>query len=136
MLIDLKIVLGGVLLGFAAGMLLLVRGKILGCSGILFHSWDLKTYKPNKDNLLFLGGLFLSGIIFNYTQDVPNPTAIFKANYWLIFFGGVLVGGGTFLGSGCTSGHGLCGLSLLRKRSMVAVGIFFSVGIITAWLVH
>ncbi|MGL5742719.1 MAG: YeeE/YedE family protein [Legionella sp.] len=50
--------------------------------------------------------------------------------------GGALVGAGTYLGNGCTSGHGLCGISLLRKRSIAAVSIFFPVAIITSWLVH
>ncbi|KTD10951.1 transmembrane protein [Legionella gratiana] len=136
MIIELKVILGGILLGLAAGGMLLIQGKILGCSGILFRSWDFTTYRPNRDNLLFLAGLFLAGLLFNLTQDVPNPTAVFKTNYGLMFLGGVFVGGGTFLGSGCTSGHGLCGLSLLRKRSMIAVGVFFPIAIITAWLVH
>lgn len=136
MIIETHVVLGGVLLGLAAGIMLLVRGQILGCSGILFRSWDFVSYKLNIDNILFIIGLFISGLIFNFTEVIPNPTAIFKSNYWLLFIGGLLVGGGTYLGSGCTSGHGLCGVSLLRKRSLIAVGIFFPVGIITAWLVH
>ncbi|WP_454780545.1 YeeE/YedE family protein [Legionella sp. WA2022007384] len=136
MIIEINVILGGILLGVAAGIMLLVRGRILGCSGILFNSWNFATYTPNLDNLLFIMGLFLSGLLFNLLQTVPDPLAIFKTNYWFIFFGGVLVGGGTYLGNGCTSGHGLCGLSLLRKRSIIAVAIFFPVAIITSWLVH
>lgn len=136
MIIETNVVLGGILLGLATGIMLLVRGQILGCSGILFRAWDFTTYRLNVNNMLFILGLLLSGIIFNFTQTVPNPIGIFKTNHWLLFIGGVLVGGGTYLGGGCTSGHGLCGLSLLRKRSITAVGIFFPVAIITAWLVH
>jgi uncharacterized membrane protein YedE/YeeE len=136
MIIEMQVVFGGVLLGFAAGLMFLVRGKILGCSGILFRTWDLTTQKLNTENLLFLAGLFLTGLIFNYIQNVPNPTALFKMNHWLMVLGGILVGSGTFLSNGCTSGHGLCGLSLWRKRSIIAVCIFFPVAIVTSLLVH
>ncbi|WP_133137605.1 YeeE/YedE family protein [Legionella rowbothamii] len=136
MKMEINVVLGGILLGVAAGIMLLVRGKILGCSGILFRSWDLTASRPNIDNILFIMGLFLSGLLFNFIQVVPNPVIIFKTNSWLLFFGGILVGGGAYLANGCTSGHGLCGVSLLRKRSITAVSIFFPVAIITAWLIH
>ena len=135
-IIEVHVVLGGVLLGLAAAIMLLVRGKILGCSGILFRAWNFATYRPNTENILFILGLFLSGVIFNFVQVVPNPITIFKMSHWLLFLGGILVGGGTYLGNGCTSGHGLCGVSLLRKRSITAVSIFFPVAIITAWLTH
>lgn len=136
MIIEVHVVLGGILLGVAAAIMLLVRGKILGCSGILFRVWDFATYRPNIENILFILGLFLSGVIFNFVQVVPNPITIFKTSHWLLFLGGILIGGGTYLGNGCTSGHGLCGVSLLRKRSITAVSIFFPVAIITAWLIH
>ncbi|MCC5013835.1 YeeE/YedE family protein [Legionella sp. 31fI33] len=136
MIVEMHVVLGGVLLGLAAGMMLLIQGKILGCSGILFRSLDFATYRPHIDNSLFILGLFLSGVLFNFIQVVPNPTTLFKTTPWILILGGILVGGGTYLGNGCTSGHGLCGISLLRKRSIVAVSIFFPVAIITAWLTH
>ncbi|KTC83850.1 YeeE/YedE family protein [Legionella cincinnatiensis] len=136
MIIEMKVILGGIFLGSAAGMMLLIQGRILGCSGILFGAWDFTAHRPNRDKFLFLAGLFLAGLLFNLTGNVVDPTAIFKTSYWFMFLGGIFVGGGTFLGRGCTSGHGLCGLSLLRKRSMIAVGIFFPVAIITAWLIH
>lgn len=136
MIIEIHVVLGGILLGVAAGIMLLVRGRILGCSGILFRSWDFTTYRPNIDNISFIVGLFLSGALFNFLQTVPNPAAVFKTNYELLILGGILVGGGTYLGNGCTSGHGLCGISLLRKRSIIAVSIFFPIAIITSWLTH
>ncbi|KTD39203.1 transmembrane protein [Legionella nautarum] len=136
MIIEVQVVLGGILLGVAAAIMLLVRGKILGCSGLLFRVWDFATNRPNTENIFFILGLFLSGVIFNFVQVVPNPITIFKTSHWLLFLGGILVGGGTYLGNGCTSGHGLCGVSLLRKRSITAVSIFFPVAIITAWLIH
>ncbi|MCE0723020.1 MULTISPECIES: YeeE/YedE family protein [Legionella] len=136
MIIEKQVILGGILLGIAAGIMLLVRGRVLGCSGILFRAWNFETYRPNIDNISFIAGLFLSGVLFNFLQTVPNPIAVFKTNHELLMLGGILVGGGTYLGNGCTSGHGLCGISLLRKRSLVAVSIFFPVAIITSWLIH
>ncbi|KTD56016.1 transmembrane protein [Legionella sainthelensi] len=58
MIIEMKVIFGGILLGLAAGMMLLLQGKILGCSGILFGSWDFTTHRPNRDKLLFLAGFF------------------------------------------------------------------------------
>lgn len=136
MITEVQVILGGVLLGIAAGIMLLIQGKILGCSGMLFRSLDLAAYRHNVDGMLFLLGLFISGFIFNSVQNVPNPTSIFKTDTWLLILGGILVGAGAYLGNGCTSGHGLCGISLMRKRSIVAVGIFFPVAIITSWLIH
>ncbi|HHT0592751.1 TPA: YeeE/YedE family protein [Legionella anisa] len=136
MIIEKHVVLGGILLGIAAGIMLLVRGRVLGCSGILFRSWNFTTCRPNIDNISFLVGLFLSGVLFNFFQTVPNPNSVFKTNHELLILGGVLVGGGAYLSNGCTSGHGLCGISLLRKRSLIAVSIFFPVAIITSWLIH
>lgn len=136
MFIDIYVVLGGIFLGLAAGIMLLIQGKILGCSGILFRSLDFATYRANIDNILFILGLFLSGVLFNYVRVIPDPLSIFKTNPWLMLLGGILIGGGTYLSNGCTSGHGLCGISLLRKRSIAAVFIFFPVAIITAWLIH
>lgn len=136
MIFDLDVLLGGALLGLASGIMLLVQGKILGCSGILFRSLDCTSYRRNSNNILFILGLFLSGVLFNLIQTIPNPVVIFKTQPWLLLLGGGLVGGGTYLANGCTSGHGLCGISLLRKRSIVAVSIFFPVAIITSWLIH
>lgn len=136
MMINIEVVLGAMLLGLGAGLMLLVRGQILGCSGILFRVWDFSSSRFKYDNLWFLLGLVLSGLITSSFYDIPDPNQIFKLSPILLFFGGVLVGVGTFLSDGCTSGHGLCGLSLMRTRSLVAVCIFFPVAIITAWLVH
>ena len=136
MTIDLKVLLGGILLGLTVGLMLLVRGQILGCSGMLFRLWDFSTLRIQKDKLAFISGLILSGLIFNFIERVPNPQRLFETSTWLLFLGGVLVGSGTFLGNGCTSGHGLCGMALMRKRSITAVLIFFSVAILTSWLIH
>lgn len=131
-MIDLKVVMGGMLLGLSVGGFLLLRGRILGCSGLVYKS----VAKFDKDSIFFLLGMFSVGLLYNFLFDVPNPRAQFDLGYFTFILGGLLVGIGTYLGNGCTSGHGLCGLSLTRKRSIVAVSIFFPVAIITAWLVH
>lgn len=133
---ELQIILGGILLGLSVGSYLLVRGRILGCSGMIFRLASLSKSNMDADTVLFVIGLFLSGVIYNYFFAVPNPNAVFKLSYSTLFIGGLFVGAGTFLGNGCTSGHGLCGLSLMRKRSFIAVGIFFPLAIIVSWIIH
>lgn len=134
--IEMKIVLGGILLGLASGVMLLVRGRILGCSGMIFRSTGLSHENIDVDSVLFVLGLFLSGLIYNFTSNITNPTILFNLNLYLLFIGGLFVGAGTYIGNGCTSGHGLCGMALMRKRSIVAVAIFFPTAIIVAWLIH
>lgn len=127
-------VLGGALIGLAAGLFMLLRGRIAGCSGLLFVTVFPATI--NKDALSFIIGLLISGLLaviflpLTALEDYPTPS------YWYFFIGGILVGIGTYLGRGCTSGHGLCGLALYNKRSLVAVVLFFSIAILTATLIH
>jgi len=132
----LAIILGGIFLGSSAGAYLIVRGRITGCSGMVYRCTELSLKNIDLDSRLFVVGLFLSGVIFYTLYPVMNPIAVFKVNYINFFLGGILVGLGTYISSGCTSGHGLCGLSLLRKRSIVAVSLFFPSAVITAWVVH
>ncbi len=136
MSMTLQIILGGILLGLSVGSYLLVRGRILGCSGMLFRLANLSAKSVDMDSVLFILGLILSGAIYSFFIGVPNPNAVFQQSYTSLFIGGLLVGAGTFLANGCTSGHGLCGLSLMRKRSIVAVGIFFPTAILVSWIVH
>jgi uncharacterized protein len=131
-----QVVLGGVLLGLAAGILLLVRGRILGCSGMVFRTIGISFSSIDSDSLCFLLGLVLCGLGFFFFGSIPNPNHIFASSGWLFFIGGLLTGAGTYIGNGCTSGHGLCGMALVRKRSIVAVCIFFPVAIVTSWLAH
>jgi uncharacterized membrane protein YedE/YeeE len=136
MIIETNVILGALLLGLSAGLLLLIRGRILGCSGMIFRSLSFSRDSIDRDSLYFVLGLFISGFIFNFTTQGTNPNTAFHVSHIMMFVGGLLVGGGTYLANGCTSGHGLCGLALMRKRSIVAVLIFFPVAIIVSWLVH
>jgi len=121
---------GGAMIGSAAVLLLLLNGRIAGVSNIA-GNLPFSTKGDRLWRVLFLLGLVAgAGIFYLAFGDAPRPRPNFPA--WLLAIAGVLVGFGTSLGSGCTSGHGVCGLGRLSKRSFVAVAIFLSTGIATA----
>jgi uncharacterized membrane protein YedE/YeeE len=123
---------GGLLIGLAAAIYLITTGKVLGISGMLAQS----LFKANKTlPLIFLLGLIIGGSAYGVLtqQTVPFPDI---RSPWLMIVSGLLVGYGTRLGNGCTSGHGVCGLARLSPRSMVATAIFISTAIITVALIH
>ncbi|MGF1724046.1 YeeE/YedE family protein [Photobacterium nomapromontoriensis] len=123
---------GGMLLGLAAGLLLLMNGRIAGISGIV--SGVLKPVKGELSwRVLFLAGMVISGALapllgFNLPESLPVSSLFWAA------VAGLLVGIGTKLGNGCTSGHGICGLGRLSRRSIVATGIFMAVAIVTVFI--
>lgn len=121
--------LGGILIGLAAIVLMLFNGRIAGVSGILAGT----AFAPNKDKLwrvFFIAGIVLGPILYGLVST--NNTNFTMTSSWpLIVAGGLLVGFGTRLGSGCTSGHGVCGLSRLSVRSLAAVCIFMLTGVVT-----
>ncbi|HEY5946753.1 MAG TPA: YeeE/YedE thiosulfate transporter family protein [Kofleriaceae bacterium] len=124
--------LGGALVGLASAALLLTHGRIAGISGVTGSL--LQPTTPDRGwRYAFLGGLVLSGVI----ASVVAPSAIGGSvrSLPIVILAGALVGFGTRLGSGCTSGHGICGLSRLSARSMVAVVTFITTGVITTMLV-
>ena len=126
--------LGGLLIGGAATLLLWMNGRIAGISNI---ANGLLEWKPGDLawRLLFLAGLVAgAGIFYILFGHAPVARADFPAR--LLVIGGVLVGFGTSLGSGCTSGHGVCGLGRLSIRSLVATVIFLVTGIITTFVVR
>lgn len=121
--------IGGALIGFASALYLLLDGRIAGVSGII--SGALKP--PREDQLrsaAFILGLFLGPIIYRVGAG-GWPSVHYGGRLWLLALAGVLVGFGTRLGSGCTSGHGVCGLARLSPRSMAAVAVFVTVGVMT-----
>lgn len=121
--------LGGVILGLASALMLILFGRIMGISGIVGTALE----RPKNDTLwrlVFIAGLISSTIIFAPLVDVAR-TVPTETNVWLIVGAGLLVGYGTRMGSGCTSGHGICGISRLSVRSLVATGIFMVAGIVT-----
>ncbi|HSH74005.1 MAG TPA: YeeE/YedE family protein [Methylophilaceae bacterium] len=127
---------GGLLIGLAAAVLILFNGRIAGVSGILLKL--IKLTWPQREEwlwrLLFIAGLVISPLIFRLFA--PLPAAQADAGIWLLAIAGVLVGLGTSYGGGCTSGHGVCGLSRLSLRSLVATLLFMASGIAAVFIVR
>ncbi|MEL7292469.1 MAG: YeeE/YedE family protein [Pseudomonadota bacterium] len=116
---------GGILLGISATILLLLNGKIAGISGIMT---GLLTPKSSDFawRLLFAVGMVGGGVLAMIWFAVDTPRE-FGLSVWWLAAAGLLVGIGTRLGNGCTSGHGICGIGRLSKRSIVATMIFMAV---------
>lgn len=125
-------VLGGMVIGLAAVTLMLSRGRIAGISGIVATA--LKRPWPSWAMLFVVGLLIGRGVsTFALGSSIERDWAAVSP---LLLIGGVLVGFGTRLGSGCTSGHGVCGIARFSKRSIVATVTFLLVAIATATGVH
>lgn len=134
--------LGGMLIGLAASLLLLLNGRIAGISGILAgtlrgpgreapaRSWLASDWPVGA---LFLLGLLLGPPLYRLGFGAW-PALRLEASAGLLVVAGLLVGIGTRLGSGCTSGHGVCGLARLSPRSLVAVGVFLATAVVTVFL--
>lgn len=117
---------GGVLIGTSAVMLLLFNGRIAGISGIVGR---LAQGVGMTTNLAFVLGLLLGPAIYLYMSG-GWPTIEITAGWPLVIVSGLLVGFGTRMGSGCTSGHGVLGLARLSPRSIVAVVTFLTAGVV------
>ncbi len=127
-------VAGGILIGLASTLLLAGSGRIAGISGILGGALE----RPSGDTAwrwVFLAGL-LGGVALHQwmAPEAVEPRTGFPA--WALVVAGVLVGVGTRLGSGCTSGHGVCGLARFSLRSAVATATFLLVAIASVWLLR
>ena len=119
---------GGILLGLASALFILVNGRILGISGILGGLLTLKRSDAGWRAAFMLGMLAAPATLaWVVPSDLLSAPRI-EAGYALVVIAGLLVGFGTRLGSGCTSGHGVCGLSRLSPRSWVATGSFMAAG--------
>ncbi|HAW54516.1 MULTISPECIES: YeeE/YedE family protein [unclassified Hyphomonas] len=121
--------IGGALIGLSAVMLMALNGRIAGISGVFSGS----VFAERGDKfwrVLFVVGLIAAPILWTLVQG-SQPKFEITDNWSLIIAGGLLVGFGTRLGSGCTSGHGVCGLARLSPRSMASVGLFMAAGMIT-----
>ncbi|MGR9116752.1 MAG: YeeE/YedE family protein [Gammaproteobacteria bacterium] len=126
--------LGGALIGLAVTLLLLFNGRMAGVSGIMNGIF----YSPRPEMLwraTFLAGLVIGAFLFQsiypgfFTPRTDYPS-------WLLAIGGFLVGIGTRMGSGCTSGHGICGIANLAPRSILATLTFMASGFITVYLIR
>ncbi|EHK5108068.1 YeeE/YedE family protein [Vibrio parahaemolyticus] len=123
---------GGILLGSSATILLLVNGKIAGISGIMNGIMS-----PKKGDyswrLLFAVGMIAGGLISILMLGVAVPSTA-NLSLGMVIAAGLLVGIGTRLGNGCTSGHGICGMGRLSKRSIVATCVFMAVAGLTVFV--
>ncbi|EGQ7798138.1 YeeE/YedE family protein [Vibrio parahaemolyticus] len=123
---------GGILLGISATILLLVNGKIAGISGIMNGIMS-----PKKGDyswrLLFAVGMIAGGLISVLMLGVEVPSTA-NLSLGMVIAAGLLVGIGTRLGNGCTSGHGICGMGRLSKRSIVATCVFMAVAGLTVFV--
>ncbi|MCX3004212.1 YeeE/YedE family protein [Acinetobacter baumannii] len=124
---------GGLLLGIATVGYLYINGRIAGISGLLaqFISPSRDIFKSPA--FWFIAGLVITPFIYGYFYQ---PEIEIKANSFVLILAGLLVGFGTRLGSGCTSGHGICGMSRLSKRSIIATAIFMFAGMLTVYIIR
>ena len=126
--------LGGTLIGFAALLLLWCNGRIAGISGILGGSLD-----PKRGDLLwrvlFFFGLLAGGLIILWWRPVSLDIRI-DVSTTAVILAGLLVGLGTRIGNGCTSGHGVAGVGRLAPRSLVASAVFVSAAMLTVYVVR
>lgn len=126
-------VIGGMIIGLAAGLLWLLNGRILGVSGIIGGIFSFS----RTDTLwrfLFLVGLLLGGAIMYRVQ--PKSFEMLPISTPTVLLAGFFVGFGTRLGNGCTSGHGVCGISRVSARSIAATLVFMAAGAVTVGLVR
>ncbi len=126
--------IGGLLIGLAATLLLLLNGRLSGISGIVGGLLVSKSSDAGW-RLAFVAGLLVGALAYMLATggalllEMQAPLPVLVA-------AGLLVGFGTRLGSGCTSGHGICGIARLSRRSIVATSVFFVVAILTVFLTH
>jgi len=124
---------GGILIGVAAALFVLLNGRIAGISGIVGG-----LLRPLRGDIAwrvaFVAGLLLAPLAYGLVSPVPE--AVIHAGYPLLIVAGLLVGVGTRYGAGCTSGHGVCGLSRLSPRSLAATAVFMAAGFAAVFVVR
>ena len=124
---------GGVLIGVAAAMFILLNGRIAGISGIVGGLLN-----PQRGDILwralFVAGMVLAPLTWMAFAELPEMTI--DAGYPLLIVAGLIVGISTRYGSGCTSGHGVCGISRLSPRSIIATLAFMATGFVTVYIMR
>ena len=128
---------GGLLIGLASLFLFLSIGRIAGVSGILWRSLSVKSGQESERlwSIVFVVGVCFGGWFLHVIADIPVPELVTE-NRWKIAVSGLLVGFGTRLGNGCTSGHGVCGIGRLSLRSVVATSVFMLTAVLTVILMR
>lgn len=124
-------ILGGLMIGLSASLLLYGLGRIAGISGIL--SSILNRQADSAWRVVFIVGLLLGAIIFNLLGITDSNTRA-ALPLWQIISSGLLVGIGSVMGGGCTSGHGVCGLGRVSKRSIAATCTFVAFAMLSTYL--
>ncbi|MFM8584926.1 MAG: YeeE/YedE family protein [Gammaproteobacteria bacterium] len=124
---------GGLMLGLASALFILINGRILGISGIVGG-----LLRPRAGDtswrLSFVLGLFVAPLLYGASTGLPQARV--EASWVTVILAGLLVGLGTRIGSGCTSGHGVCGLSRLSPRSFIATLTFMGAGFVTVYVLR
>ncbi|MGG6293347.1 YeeE/YedE family protein [Leptolyngbya sp. AN02str] len=125
--------MGGIFIGISATVLLLGSGRIAGISGMVNGAMTFARQEMWRWS--FIAGLLLGALVYEYgLATAPTPHSTFSPISMIV--GGLLVGWGTRMGNGCTSGHGVCGLGRLSMRSLVAVLVFLGTGMLTVFVMR
>lgn len=130
--------IGGALIGLSATLLLWLNGNISGISGITFSLLESVTklnigQRVNMWRLLFVVGLVVGAALYHQLLGIPAPQFP-DTPLPIIVAGGLLVGLGTKIGSGCTSGHGVCGIACFSNRSIISTVTYMGFGVISVWV--
>ena len=126
--------LGGILIGLSAMLVMFLFGRVAGISGISANALK-QPLAESAWRVSFIVGLILAPLLIQVITNTEVEQTV-SSNRVLMVVGGLLVGAGTVLGSGCTSGHGVCGLARLSARSLVAVVTFMFSAAVTVWVVR
>lgn len=130
--------IGGVLIGLASSLLILGAGRVAGVAGIVGGALQnlVLGRAPGRDAIrwAFIGGLLMAPWVWRLFAPLPAATS--SAGPALLIAAGLVVGIGVRMGNGCTSGHGVCGLSLLSLRSLANVLAFMGVGVVTVFVLR
>ncbi|HET7710206.1 MAG TPA: YeeE/YedE thiosulfate transporter family protein [Sphingomicrobium sp.] len=125
---------GGLLIGTATALFLLLNGRIAGVSGMAATALGMGGATPRGQAAAFVIGLPAGALLVAWL--IRSPTVVVTSSPVLLIVAGLLVGFGTRLGSGCTSGHGVCGIARLSPRSLLATATFMAAGAITVFLLR
>lgn len=124
---------GGVLIGISVSILMYLNGRIAGISGIVAGVFTAPSFEEKAWRLAFVIGLVLGGAVYMHFFPITIVPREFMSTALLVL-GGLVIGVGTAMGNGCTSGHGICGISRFSLRSLVATATFLLSGMITVYV--
>ena len=126
---------GGLVIGLAASLYLLGNGRIMGASGIIGGLIDKSGWSSAADRIVFLIGLILAPSMYIFIFDIEADTKA-TSNIIILILAGLLVGIGTRLANGCTSGHGVCGISRLSVRGITSTIFYIVAGVVSVVLLR